>query len=141
MTGVNRRRRKKLQGRLLSAAAFGSSRWVAALLRAGADPNPPGSKPLYQAGVQNMPGNVRVLLAAGADPNGEEDGGLPLCAAAWWGHSAVVRELLSAGADPRLREDAGSGRSAVEWAEAGGCRTVLDLLRAAQNSSGMSSLR
>jgi ankyrin repeat protein len=142
MAGVTRRRRKKLQGRLLVAAAWGSPRWVAALLRAGADPNPAGSTPLYLASVQNRPGNVRVLLAAGADPQAEssaDNEGLPLCAAACWGHFAVVRELLESGADPLLREDGGVGRSAVEWASAGGHRQVLDLLHAAQNSSGRSS--
>jgi ankyrin repeat protein len=142
MAGVTRRRRKKLQGRLLVAAAWGSQRWVAVLLQAGADPNPPGSTPLYLASVQDRPGNVRVLLAAGADPHAEsaaDDEGLPLCAAACSGHAAVVRELLEAGADPLLHEDGGVGHSAVEWASAGGHRQVLDLLHAAQNSSGRSS--
>jgi hypothetical protein len=40
----------------------------------------------------------------------------------------VVRELLAAGADPLLREDGGHGRTALEWAEAGGHRTTVDLL-------------
>lgn len=104
------------------------------LLREGADPNMPGpggTAPLYRASVQNQADNVRALAAAGADPNAESgvgDEGLPLCAAACWGHVETVRELLAAGADPTLREDNGSGRSAVDWAEAGGHHHVLQLL-------------
>jgi ankyrin repeat protein len=123
---MKRRRRKKLQSRLVSAAGFGTPQRIGELLRAGADPDLPGrdgTTPLYRASVQNRPANVRVLLAAGADPHresGHGDEGLPLCAAACWGHEDSVRELLAAGADPRLREDGGHGRTAVEWAEAGG---------------------
>jgi ankyrin repeat protein len=68
---------------------------------------------------------------AGADPDRESgtgDEGLPLCAAACWGHTAAVRELLAAGADPYAREDAGHGRTAVEWAAAGGHDHVVELL-------------
>lgn len=131
---VTKRRRKKLQRRLLEAAGWGSARQIAELLRSGAEPDlpsPGGSRPLYRASVQNMADNVRVLLAAGADPNlesGAGDEGLPLCGAASWGHLAAVRELLAAGADPQLREDAGNGRTAVEWATIGRHRPVLDLL-------------
>ena len=122
MAGMNRRRRKKLQRRLTEAAGFAGPDQVRALLRAGADPNradPDGSTPLYRASVQDEVDNVRVLLAAGADPNRESgtgDEGLPLCAAACWGHTAVVRELLAAGAEENLREDHGRGRTAAEWA-------------------------
>ncbi|MCO8274277.1 ankyrin repeat domain-containing protein [Actinoplanes sp. TRM 88003] len=131
---MKRRRRKKLQRHLLDAAGCGTSQRVAALLRAGADPNQPdryGTTPLYRASVQNMATNVRVLAAAGADPNHESgagDEGLPLCGAACWGHDAAVRELLTAGADPHLREDGGHGRTAIEWAEAGDHHKTLALM-------------
>ncbi|WP_221327799.1 ankyrin repeat domain-containing protein [Actinoplanes sp. L3-i22] len=133
---MNQRRRKRLQARLLAAAGWGSAREVAALLRAGADPNlpaPGGSTPLYRASVQNRPEIVRLLAAAGADPDRESgtgDEGLPLTAAACWGHEAAVRELLAAGADPHRREDGGSGRTAIEWAEAGGHLRTVEILTA-----------
>ncbi|MFI7599092.1 ankyrin repeat domain-containing protein [Actinoplanes sp. NPDC049681] len=119
---MNRRRRKKLQRRLVEAAGWGSHQDVARLLRAGADPNIPdvyGTTPLYRASVHNAFVNVRVLLAAGARTDvesGTGEQGLPLCAAAAWGHEESVRELLAAGADPELREDHGAGRNAREWA-------------------------
>ncbi|WP_305785484.1 ankyrin repeat domain-containing protein [Symbioplanes lichenis] len=131
---MNRRRRKKLQSSLVEAAGWGSARWVARLLRAGADPDRPdhhGSTPLYRASVQNMADNIRVLTAAGADPrreSGAGDEGLPLCGAACWGHEAAVRELLAAGADPHQREDHGQGRTAIDWAEAGHHHEVRALL-------------
>jgi uncharacterized protein len=134
MTPVNRRRRKKLQRQLVEAAGWGAPERVAALVRAGADPDRPdraGSTPLYRASVQDRAANVRVLVAAGADPDRESgagDEGLPLCGAACWGHHAVVRELLAAGADPGLREDGGRGRTAREWAEAGGHRRTAELM-------------
>jgi ankyrin repeat protein len=134
---VNRRRRKKLQQRLVEAAAWAEPGRVVDLLRDGADPNmpgPDGTTPLYRASVQNRADNVRALVAAGADPNAESgtgEEGLPLCAASCWGHLDTVRELLAAGADPHLREDNGSGRTAVEWAEAGGHHDTADHLRTA----------
>jgi ankyrin repeat protein len=131
---MNRRRRKKVQQRLIAAAGWADAKQVKAVLRAGADPNLPdryGSTPLYRASVQNMPDNVRVLLVAGADPNRESgtgEEGLPLCGAACWGHRAVVKELLAGGADPNLREDHGGGRTALEWADIGHHRDTLGLL-------------
>ncbi|WP_199752833.1 hypothetical protein [Actinoplanes sp. ATCC 53533] len=70
---MNRRRRKKLQRRLLEAAGWADAKRVAALLRAGADPNSPGpggTRPLYRASVQNMPDNVRALRGgrSGSEP-------------------------------------------------------------------------
>jgi ankyrin repeat protein len=119
----------------MEAAGWAGATQVSALLRAGADPNLPdrhGTMPLYRASVQNRPHNVRVLLAAGADPNvesGTGEEGLPLCAAACWGHVASVRELLAGGADPARREDQGRGWTALEWAENGQHRSTVDLLR------------
>jgi len=53
---MNRRRRKKLQRRLVAAAGWADVRRVVGLLRTGADPNlpdPDGTRPLYRASVQN----------------------------------------------------------------------------------------
>ncbi|GIF20568.1 ankyrin repeat protein [Actinoplanes tereljensis] len=133
---MNRRRRKKLQQRLTEAAGWAEVSRLVGLLRAHADPNlpgPGGSTPLYRASVQNRANNIRALAAAGADPNvesGTGEEGLPLCAAACWGHLDAVRELLAAGADPSLREDNGHGRTPAEWAEAGGHHHALELLTA-----------
>ncbi|BCJ54999.1 serine/threonine protein kinase [Actinoplanes sp. NBRC 14428] len=131
---MNRRRRKKLQRRLVEAAGRDAPAELARLLRAGADPGLPdagGTTALYRAAVQDAAVNVRLLLAAGADP-GRESGtgeeGLPLCAAACWGHDESVRALLAGGADPALREDRGAGRTAAEWAVAGGHHGTAALL-------------
>ncbi|WP_432995255.1 hypothetical protein [Dactylosporangium sp. CA-233914] len=91
-----------------------------------------------------MADNVRVLLAAGADPSlerGAGEEGLPLCGAACWGHAATVRELLAGGADPNLREDDGGGHAAAEWADIGGHRGSVELLRCRCDPSPRSTER
>lgn len=136
---MNRRRRKKLSRRLVSAARCGTVAEVAALLRAGADPNtadPYGTTPLYAASVHGATATVRALLRAGAAPDAESgrgEEGTPLCAAAAWGHTGTVRALLGHGADPGLREDGGAGLSPLEWAtkDAGPHPECAALLRAA----------
>ncbi|MGW1544319.1 ankyrin repeat domain-containing protein [Streptomyces sp. NPDC002309] len=134
---MNRRRRKKLTARLMSAAMSGEHSEVGALLRAGADPDTPGTDgttPLYAASVQGATDAVRTLLRAGADPDAESAGvgaeGTPLCAAACWGHTGVVRELLAHGADPDLREDDGTGLTPLDWALRGPWPETAEALRA-----------
>ena len=61
-----------------------------------------------------------------------------MCGAACWGHVETVRELLAAGADPNLREDNGSGRTAADWAEAGGHHHILELLTANETAAPQS---
>ncbi|MFF3321769.1 ankyrin repeat domain-containing protein [Streptomyces sp. NPDC002889] len=102
-------------------------------LRAGArvqDTDEDGRTPLYLAAVDGRAGVVRLLLAAGADPDracGPDEDDLPLCGAAVWGHTETVRALLAAGARPDLRET--SGFTALAWAVQGGrTRTVEALL-------------
>ncbi|GHH35057.1 ankyrin repeat domain-containing protein [Streptomyces candidus] len=97
---------------------------VVRLLRAGAPAeatDEDGTTALYAAAVNNRAGAVRLLLAAGADPDrpsgsggDPRDGDLPLCAAAVGGHTEVVRALLAAGARPDLRE--AYGFTALIWA-------------------------
>ncbi|MGY0066870.1 ankyrin repeat domain-containing protein [Streptomyces sp. QTS137] len=134
---MNRRKRKKLSGRLVEAAMFAEADTVRALVRAGADPggaNADGTVPLYAAAVRGATEIVACLLDAGALPNAEsrdETDGTPLCAAAAWGHADVVRHLLAHGADPGLREDDGEGRSPLEWARNGHHTETAALLLAA----------
>ncbi|MFJ9722698.1 ankyrin repeat domain-containing protein [Streptomyces sp. NPDC101209] len=135
---MNRRRRKKLTGRLFAAILRDDAAEVAALVRAGADPgraDREGTTPLYEAAVNGRAAIVRLLLAAGAPPDAESGGigaeGTPLCAAACWGHTEVVRELLAHGADPSLREDHGTGWSPLRWAEHGPHPGTAALLTAA----------
>lgn len=66
--------------RLAAAAARGDSAEVAALARAGADPNAPGREgmlPLSWALLAKSEPGVRALLVAGADPNRRTGAGQP----------------------------------------------------------------
>lgn len=89
-----------------------------------------GASALYLAAVSDRPGAVRLLLAAGADPDracGPDHGDLPLCGAACGGHTEVVEALLSAGARPDLPEQ--FGFTALRWAVGlGHARTAEALL-------------
>ncbi|MEU1212327.1 ankyrin repeat domain-containing protein [Streptomyces sp. NPDC005790] len=107
---------------------------VVRALRAGASAesaDEEGTTALYLASVQDLPGAVRLLLAAGADPNrasGPEAGDLPLCGAACGGHAEVVGALLSAGAAPDLSEE--FGFTALRWAVGLGHARVAETLLA-----------
>jgi len=113
------------------AAEKGHTEVVAALLKAGANPNTPytnllgmlGSQthagsdtPLWAAAVQGHTEVVAALLKAGADPNTPSTLGLgmlfsatPLWAAAAQGHTEMVAALLKAGADPNTPFTCGLG--------------------------------
>ncbi|MFI5807060.1 ankyrin repeat domain-containing protein [Streptomyces sp. NPDC051561] len=105
---------------------------VVRLLRAGAPAeatDEEGTTVLYAAVVDDRAGAVRLLLAAGADPDrpsGSGDGDLPLCAAAVGGHTEVTRALLAAGARPDLRE--AYGFTALAWAAGRGHAAVAEAL-------------
>lgn len=107
---------------------------VVRALRAGARAeasDEEGTTALYLASVQDRPEAVRLLLAAGADPDrasGPEAGDLPLCGAACGGHTEVVEALLSAGARPDLREQ--FGFTALRWAVGLGHAPTVELLLA-----------
>ncbi|WP_329036383.1 ankyrin repeat domain-containing protein [Streptomyces sp. NBC_00178] len=119
--------------RLFDALYDGDDAVVRAL-RAGASAesrDEEGTTALYLACVQDLPGTVRMLLAAGADPDrasGPEDGDLPLCGAVCGGHTEVAGALLAAGADPDLRE--GFGFTALHWACELGLAEVAGVLLA-----------
>ncbi|WP_169314280.1 ankyrin repeat domain-containing protein [Streptomyces piniterrae] len=126
---------KTLTERLIGAIYEERADRVEKLLRTGASPSAAsadGETPVYLAAVSGAADIVRLLLEAGASPDEESRGdgsqGLPLCAAACWGHSAAVRELLSHGANPDLREDDGTGFTALLWAATGGHHETVQLL-------------
>jgi ankyrin repeat protein len=106
------------------AAFFKRPEAVRALLDLGADARlatrPAAFTPLHSA-VADDTGQaakeiVRMLLAAGADPNARSaSGGTPLHTAAFTGDVVMVRLLVAAGADPSIEDEKG--------------RTPLDLAR------------
>jgi hypothetical protein len=83
-----------------------------------------GTTPLYVAAVQGHAEIVRVLLAAGADPDREslaDTQGLPLCAAAAHDHVSCIDALLAGGADANRQEHDPIGTtSALHWAASKG---------------------
>ncbi|WP_328772342.1 ankyrin repeat domain-containing protein [Streptomyces sp. NBC_00286] len=105
---------------------------VVRMLRAGASPesvDEDGQTVLYLATmITDGPGVVRLLLAAGAEPDRLSSGtDSPLCGAACGGHTEVVRALLAAGARPDLVEE--FGFTAMAWAvQRGHAPVVAELL-------------
>ncbi|MFJ8750816.1 ankyrin repeat domain-containing protein [Streptomyces sp. NPDC102441] len=120
--------------RPLFEALYDDENAVVRALRAGSSAessDEEGTTALYLASVQDLPGAVRLLLAAGADPNrasGQDAGDLPLCGAACGGHAEVVGALLSAGAEPDLIEE--FGFTALRWAAGLGHARVAETLLA-----------
>jgi ankyrin repeat protein len=81
------------------ACFFGGTEAVAALLTAGADPNPPqnnpmGVAPLHSAAAARNREAVKLLLEAGADPNARQHGGYTALDAAGQHEDAEMAELL-----------------------------------------------
>jgi ankyrin repeat protein len=101
------------------ACFFGGSAAVAALLEAGADPNPPQDNPMRVAPLHSAAASrdreaVRLLLEAGADPNARQNGGYTaLHAAAQHGDSEMADALKRHGADPSLKTDDGRDAAAM----------------------------
>ncbi|MFD5753124.1 ankyrin repeat domain-containing protein [Streptomyces sp. NPDC127033] len=117
---------------LFEAVIGGEDDAVVRLLRAGVSAEATGTDGetvLYRAAVSDEPGMVRLLLAAGADPqraSGPEGWDLPLCAAACGGHTEVVRALLAAGAAPDGRE--AFDYTAIVWAVVQGFADTAETL-------------
>ncbi|WP_431895515.1 ankyrin repeat domain-containing protein [Nonomuraea sp. bgisy101] len=123
------------ESELVTAATFEGDDEVRRVLDGGASPDQPddeGATALYRAAVRGEAGIVRMLLAAGADPDresGAESEGLPLCAAACWGHLDAVVALLDGGADPdRLEDRDRHGMAALHWASAKDHLAVVSVL-------------
>jgi ankyrin repeat protein len=101
----------------LGLAAFFGQEQVVALLARWCDPNIPSANamrvtPLHSAMATRKPeaavGLARALLAQGADPNRQQEGGwTPLHAAAQSGDPELVSLLLAHGAQPDIANDAG----------------------------------
>ena len=112
---------------LAAAAREGNVAAIAALVKAGHDPNgiDPGLNhwtPLLHAIHKSQSGSVRALLDAGADVNrAAPGGGTPLMMAVGNGRHAIVRRLLDAGADPRA-----DGPEILAVALTGGALTDID---------------
>ncbi|GAA1365154.1 hypothetical protein GCM10009612_46680 [Streptomyces beijiangensis] len=118
----------------MDAVLGGDEDAVVRALRAGASPESQSEglgTALYRAALGDRPGIVRLLLAAGADPNrpsGDDTVDLPLCGAASGGHTEVVRALLAAGAEPDLREELDF--TAMTWAAQKGYGKTAEVLLA-----------
>ncbi|MFI5755243.1 ankyrin repeat domain-containing protein [Streptomyces sp. NPDC051569] len=117
---------------LFEAVLHGAEDTVVRLLRAGVSAeaaNEDGETVLYAAALSDEPCVVRLLLAAGADPeraSGRDGGDLSLCGAACSGHTEVVRALLAAGALPDSRE--AFGFTALAWAVTQGFPDTVEAL-------------
>lgn len=117
------------------ASFFVQPACVALLLERGADVeaasrNPMRVRPLHAAAAGHSLEIVRLLLAAGADPNVRQQAGFtPLQAAALHGDLEMVEVLLDAGADPALRSD--DGKSAADLAREKGHAAVVTRLERA----------
>lgn len=86
---------------LAAAARMGDPKQLSSLIEQGALVNAPdawGNTPLLIAAREGHVEAARVLLRAGAEPEGRNGAMTPLAAAALRGHSSMVRVLLRAGA-------------------------------------------
>jgi len=91
-----------------------------------------GFNPLLVSARHKQTAIVRMLLAAGADPNSTEyRGATPLTAAAASDDfsTEMIALLLDAGADPRAKDN--SGQTALDWAMKRGETAVTRMLRKA----------
>jgi ankyrin repeat protein len=121
----------------VSLAIFGGQeRAVRTLIEYGADVEAISRHPTIQVRPLQTAAFVRdaalgrILLDAGADPNGTAEGGFTaLHSAAQNGDLAFARLLLEHGADTKVEV---RGKRAVDFAEEAGASEVVELLRQAE---------
>jgi ankyrin repeat protein len=112
---------------LARAARDGDAPAIAAMVKAGQDPNGIDLglnhwTPLLHAIHKNQVDSVDALLAAGADANRASPGGnTPLLMAVGNGQTPLVRRLLDAGADPHV-----DGSEMLATAISGGALTDIE---------------
>jgi ankyrin repeat protein len=115
----------------IAAAYRGTKESIQALLAAGAEARmPPEIKvrnsPLVFASMTGDPANVKLLLAAGADPAKAAGSNTPLTAALTFGYVDVARSLLDAGASAHVTES--TGINLLHWAAITNRPQVIPLL-------------
>ncbi|MEZ6197157.1 MAG: ankyrin repeat domain-containing protein [Planctomycetota bacterium] len=115
------------------AAFLGRDRAARVLLGHGADleaVHPAnGLRPLNSGAASRRAPMVRLLLAAGAEPDARQKGGFTaLHSAARHGDLAMTEALLVHGADPSLAAD--DGQDALAFAREGGGEAVIRRLEA-----------
>lgn len=120
---------------LMCAAREGQKNIVKLLIDNGADPNIKdciGATALHFALDSGDFAIVALLVNAGVDVNTRDiTGGSPLSIAAARGYYEIVQLLLSNGADVNARSTGPfGGSSALDMAEMGGHKNVMNLLRA-----------
>lgn len=99
-----------------------------------------GRTALFHAARHGQTENLRLLLAAGADTNLADRGGLtPLYAAAWFGYTDCVQELLqSPGIAPEI--ETASGETAYTAAKLNGHDTCVQLLSKSRREAALAEL-
>jgi uncharacterized protein len=131
---VNQRRKKKLLGQqLIAAAGDGDLARIKKLEALGADvnyQNRSGETPLTFAAAWNQLDAARLLLQLEADPNvADKSGGTALMLAAQHGGPEFVKLLLKYKADARARDKAGNTvLMHADWREGGDCDLMRELI-------------
>jgi ankyrin repeat protein len=84
------------------------------------------ASPLVLASMTGDPANVKLLLAAGADPSAAAGANTPLTAALTFGYADVARTLIAAGASAHITES--TGINLLHWAAITNRHAVVPLL-------------
>ncbi|XP_011403949.1 PREDICTED: ankyrin repeat domain-containing protein 50-like [Amphimedon queenslandica] len=125
---------KRISPLLIYISSFDpkKSSTVAALLKAGANPNIPdiyyNRSPLHAACLYHHKDIVSLLLKAKAKVNTLDfQGNTPLCLAAYTCHEEAIKQLLEASADTELEQNS-SGWTPIFYAVASGHLGIVELL-------------